>query len=90
MDELKKLIEALGRAFEEFKAENDKRIKEIENGRHDPVLAEKVEKINAELSAMSQVKKQLEVLETAVAQGQFPGGGSAAVDVAKKGPQSGF
>ena len=46
MDELKKLIEALGRAFEEFKAENDKRIKEIENGRNDPVLAEKVEKIN--------------------------------------------
>jgi len=90
MDELKKLIEALGRAFEEFKAENDKRIKEIENGRHDPVLAEKVEKINAELSAMSQVKKQLEVLETAVAQGQFPGGGSAAVDVAKKAHKAAF
>ena len=84
MDELKKLIEALGRAFEEFKAENDKRIKEIENGRNDPVLAEKVEKINAELSAMSQVKKQLEALETAVARGQFPGGGASAVDVAKK------
>jgi len=84
MDELKKLIEALGRAFEEFKAENDKRIKEIENGRNDPVLAEKVEKINAELSAMSQVKKQLEALETAVARGQFPGGGRSAVDVAKK------
>ncbi len=84
MDELKKLIEALGQAFEEFKAENDKRIKEIESGRNDPVLAEKVERINAELTAMSQVKKQLEALETAVAQGQFPGGGSSAVNVAKK------
>ena len=90
MDELKKLIEALGKAFEEFKAENDKRIKEIENGRNDPILAEKVEKINAELSAMSQVKKQLEALETAVARGQFPGGGSAAVDVAKKAHKAAF
>lgn len=90
MDELKKLIEALGKAFEEFKAENDKRIKEIENGRNDPVLAEKVEKINAEISAMAQVKKQLEALETAVARGQFPGGGSAAVDVAKKAHKAAF
>lgn len=84
MEELKRMIEAIGKAFEEFKAENDKRIKEIESGRNDPVLAEKVDRINAELSAMSQVKKQLEALETAVARGQFPGGSSSAVDVAKK------
>lgn len=84
MEELKRMIEAIGKAFEEFKAENDKRIKEIESGRNDPVLAEKVDRINAELSAMSQVKKQLEALETAVARGQFPGGGTSAVDVAKK------
>lgn len=90
MDELKRLIEDLGRAFEEFKAANDLRIKEIENGRHDAVLAEKVERINAELTAMAQVKKQLEALETAVAQGQFPGGGTAAADVAKKAHKAAF
>lgn len=78
MDELKKLIEALGRAFEEFKAENDKRIKELEKGKADPILAEKVEKINKDLSEISALKKQLEMLETAVARGNFPGGGNAA------------
>ncbi|MHB8110511.1 MAG: phage major capsid protein [Syntrophorhabdaceae bacterium] len=90
MDELKRMIEAIGKAFEEFKAANDLRIKEIENGRHDPVLAEKVDRINAELTAMANVKKQLEALETAVAQGSFPGGGSSAVDVAKKAHKAAF
>jgi len=90
MDELKKMIEAIGKAFEEFKAANDLRIKEIEGGRHDPVLAEKVEKINAELAAMTSIKKQLEALETAVAQGQFPGGGKSAVNVAKQAHKAAF
>jgi HK97 family phage major capsid protein len=90
MDELKKLIEALGRAFEEFKAANDLRIKELEKGRNDPVLAEKIEKINAEMTAISNVKKQVEALETAVAQGQFPGGASSALDTAKKAHKAAF
>lgn len=78
MDELKKLIEALGRAFEEFKAENDKRLKELEGGRSDPVLAEKVERISSEMSAIAAMKRQVEAIETAVARGQFPGGSDAA------------
>ncbi len=82
--ELKETIQALGNAFEQFKAANDARLKEIEKkGGADPVLIEKVEKINADLSAMSQVKAQLEALETAVAKGQFPGGGKTAVEIAK-------
>ncbi len=76
MEELKKMIEAIGRAFEQFKAENDARIKAIEaKGIADPLLVEKVERINADLSAMSAMKKQLEAIETAVARAQFPGGG---------------
>lgn len=74
MDELKKLIEALGRTFEEFKAENDKRLKELEKGKSDPILAEKVEKINKDISEIAAMKRQLEQIETAVARGQFPGG----------------
>ena len=77
MDELKKLIEALGKTFETFKAENDARIKQIEaKGQADPVLAEKVEKINADLGQMAAMKKQLEAIETAVARQQYSGGGT--------------
>ncbi len=76
--ELKETIESIGRAFETFKAENDARLKEIEKKGHvDPLLAEKVEKINADISALGEMKKQLEAIETAVARGQFAGGGSA-------------
>ncbi len=76
MEELKKIIEAIGKAFEQFKAENDARIKAIEaKGIADPLLVEKVERINADLSAMSTMKKQLEAIETAVARAQFSGGG---------------
>lgn len=76
--ELKETIESIGRAFETFKAENDARLKEIEKkGNVDPLLAEKVEKINADISALGEMKKQLEAIETAVARGQFAGGGSA-------------
>lgn len=84
MDELKKLIAALGTTFEQFKAENDARIKAIEaKGHADPLLAEKVEKINAELTNITNMKMQLEAIETAVAKGQLPGGGNAEVDKAK-------
>jgi HK97 family phage major capsid protein len=77
MEELKKLIEALGKAFEQFKAENDSRIKAIEaKGHADPLLIEKVEKINADISNISAMKKQLELLENAVARAQFGGGGA--------------
>ena len=76
--ELKETIESIGRAFEQFKAENDARLKEIEKkGSADPLLAEKVEKINADLTALGAMKKQLEAIETAVARGQYPGGGTA-------------
>lgn len=74
--ELKEMIEAIGRAFEQFKAENDARIKQIETkGYADPLLIAKIEKIDADLTSMSAMKKQLEAVETAVARAQFPGGG---------------
>ena len=82
--ELKETIQALGKAFDAFKAENDARLKEIEKkGAADPLLAEKVDKINADIAQISALKKQLETLETAVAQGQFPGGGKNELDRVK-------
>ncbi|HSW62181.1 MAG TPA: phage major capsid protein [Dissulfurispiraceae bacterium] len=77
MEELKKLIEAIGKAFEAFKAENDTRIKQIEaKGSADPLLTEKVEKIKAELDKLAEMKAQLTALETVVARSQLPGGGA--------------
>ena len=82
--ELKETIQALGKAFDAFKAENDARLKEIEKkGAADPLLSEKVDKINADIAQISALKKQLETLETAVAQGQFPGGGKNELDRVK-------
>lgn len=90
-EELKKTIESLGTAFAEFKAENDKRIKEIEaKGHADPVLAEKVEKINAEISSILAMKQQLEAIETAVAKGGLPGGGNTDMDKARAEHKKGF
>lgn len=78
MDELKKMIEALGRAFEQFKAENDARIKQIEaKGHADPLLTEKVDKINRDISNIAEMKRQMEAIETAVARAQFGGGGES-------------
>jgi len=82
--ELKETIQALGKAFDVFKAENDARLKEIEKkGAADPLLSEKVDKINADIAQISALKKRLETLETAVAQGQFPGGGKNELDRVK-------
>lgn len=88
--ELKETIESIGKAFEAFKAENDARLKEIEKKGHaDPLLAEKVEKINAEISALGEMKRQLEAIEKAVARSILPGGGSDN-DQAKAEHKAGF
>ena len=80
--EIKDLIEDLGRTFETFKAENDARLKEIEEKGHaDPLLADKVEKINADISQIAEMKTQLEALETVAGRGAF--GGGTEVDQAK-------
>ena len=84
MDELKKIIEALGKTFEEFKAANDKEISAIKAKGYAPAdVVEKVEKINADLSAMSKMKDDLEALQTAFARGEFKGGGTTVIDKAK-------
>jgi len=82
MDEIKKIIEALGKTFETFKGENDVRLKEIESKGHaDPLLTEKVDKINADIAQISEMKTQLEALETVAGRGAF--GGGSEVDPAK-------
>ena len=84
MDELKKLIEALGRTFEEFKAANDIRIKAVESKGYAPAdLVEKVAAINADMTKIADLKAQLEALQTEVARAEFKGGGVTAIDKVK-------
>jgi len=85
MEELKKTINAIGTAFEEFKTENDAKLKELEaKGTVDAVLTEKIEKINADITKMGEMKTQLEAVDKAVAKLNAPaGGGNAVVDKAK-------
>ncbi len=73
MDELKKLLEEMGRAFEAFKAANDERIKAIETKGHtDPLIENKIKKIADDLSGMELLKNKLEALEQAVALASAP------------------
>jgi len=88
--DINQVIEDLGRSFEAFKAENDKRLKEIETkGGADPLLTEKVEKINAEISQIAALKKQIEHVETVAGRGGF-GGGHSVLDQAKAEYKAGF
>ena len=54
MEKLKELIEKQGRAFEEFKKTNDDRLEAIEKkGGADPLMEDKLKKLNDQLSALS-------------------------------------
>lgn len=75
--ELKDTIEAIGKAFEEFKAENDKKLKELSTSKDDPILTEKIDKINAEMTDLKNLKFEIENLEKVVGRIGAPDGGGA-------------
>ena len=77
MEELKTTIESLGTAFGEFKKTNDLEIKALkEKGQVDPLVTEKLVKIDADLSKLDELKTQLEQLELKM---NRPGSGSEGV-----------
>ena len=89
--DINQVIDDLGKAFESFKAENDKRLKEIEaKGHADPQLEEKLERINAEIKQVSDMKKQIDILDDAVGRIKTNGGGKSEVDRAKSEHRDGF
>ncbi len=62
--EVKTAIEASNRIFEQFKEANDARIKAIEAGRAvDPLITEKLDKLNAEMDKRSGVIETFQALE---------------------------
>lgn len=85
MDEITKAVESLGtsfkefkdkqeKAFSDFKAENETRLKEIDSkGHEDPLLKEKVENIAKDIAQMEAIRKQLESVESAVAKMEAEG-----------------
>jgi HK97 family phage major capsid protein len=83
MPELNAVIEQLGTSFEAFKAENDKRLAEIEKkGSVDVVLAEKVDRINADLGELNKMKAQIDSIEASA--GRLQGGGNPELNKAKQ------
>jgi HK97 family phage major capsid protein len=71
-------IEKIGAAFEEYKAANDARLAEIaKRGAADPLLDEKLSRIDAVLDALAEIKKRIEQAETRAAR---PGGAGEAGD----------
>jgi hypothetical protein len=72
LGKLSATIDGIGRAFEEFKSANDARLAEIgKKGAADPLIEEKLTRINASLDELAEIKKRLEAAETRAAR---PGG----------------
>lgn len=64
-DDIKSVIDGLGKAFDEFKSTHAAEIAEIKrNGVADPVTADKLGKIEATLSSLEDIKKRLDDVET--------------------------
>jgi HK97 family phage major capsid protein len=61
-EEIKEVLDGLGKGFEEFKSENQKRLDEIEKKGHaDPLLQEKVDKMSEEIASLAEVKQSAEL-----------------------------
>jgi len=75
LTEVKDAIEKSNRAFEEFKTANDLRLKQLaEKGVADPLLEEKLAKINAELDKHTAIADAFAKLEAKVNRLQLSGG----------------
>jgi HK97 family phage major capsid protein len=75
LGKLSATIDGIGRAFEEFKSANDARLAEIgKKGAADPLIEEKLARINASLDELAEIKKRVEAAETRAAR---PGGAGA-------------
>lgn len=81
MTELKAIIEAQGRAFEEFKTANDALIKAKAEGKAVGDLEAKLAKLDSDMSNMSELKSQFDALATKL---NRPNLGKEAADTAKE------
>jgi len=64
--EIKNKIDEIASVFEDFKVENDARLKAIENNKNvDPILEEKISKMNNSISELDSIKTKMEEMEAA-------------------------
>lgn len=59
-EEIKSVVESINRAFEEFKAQNDARLAQIEAGGADAVTVDQVKKINDAITNLSRKQAEIE------------------------------
>lgn len=59
-EEIKSLVEDLGRTVKEFRDQHDQRLAELEKSKDDPLLKEQVDKINDRISEIEKQKADLE------------------------------
>ena len=75
LNEIKSLVEAQGKAFEEFKKANDSRIDALKDGKSVADQEAKLAKIEKDMAALDEQKARLEKLELKMARpGVFDGG----------------
>ncbi len=65
MNEVKHLVDELNQAFREHKTKNDQRLAQLEKqGRVDPLLEQQVSRISSEIQELTEVKENLEKIQT--------------------------
>lgn len=74
-----KMLADLNRAFNEMKATNDERLKQIEKGREDVVTTEKFDRINADVGALNKAMETISLQINAL----NVGGGGSSLDPAR-------
>ena len=90
-DKVTEAVEALGRGFESFKAENEKRIKEIEkNGYASAETTAKVDQIAKDVLALQAEKTRLDDIEAKINRQGLNGGGDQEHDKAKQAHRAAF
>jgi HK97 family phage major capsid protein len=64
MQDLKQLVNDINQSFLEFKTRNDQRLRELEQGRRDPLLNQQVDTLSREVQNLAEVKSRMEHIET--------------------------
>ena len=59
MDDIKNAISDMGQAFDDFKKSYDQKLENVAKGVNDPLLDEKIGKIESKLDSLEEVNQQI-------------------------------
>lgn len=71
--QLKKLVEDIGRGFDEYKSTNDQRLKAIADGKSAADYEARLAKIDSELNDLTEAKSQIEKIQAEIQRAQLTG-----------------